>query len=230
MHRWTKKILLFNPNTTRAMTDRMVAVAAKVADQATELIPLTASHGVTYIANHADLARASEVVLETLPLHQAGIDATVIAAFGDPGLIAARGRFKRPVVGMAEAAMLTACMLGKRFSIISFTPAYVAMFGDLVALYRLDGRFAGVRVPDVGFSSVVNVQDELEDVLVALALKAVQDDGADVIIPGGAPLAGLSTRIAGRVPVPIVDPISAAVCQAETLVRLRGSDRRGEVA
>jgi allantoin racemase len=220
------KILLFNPNMTAAMTDRMVKVATQVADPATELVPRTATHGVAYIASSADLARASEVVLETLPQHQAGFDATVIAAFGDPGLLTARQRCKRPVVGMAEAAMLTACMLGRRFSIISFAPGYIPMFSDLVRLYGLDGRFAGVRVPDVGFSSVVDVQDELEEALAALALRAVHEDGADVIIPGGAPLAGLAGRIKDRMPVPIVDPISAAVLQAEALVHLLDASRR----
>jgi Asp/Glu/hydantoin racemase len=43
----------------------------------------------------------------------------IIAAFGDPGLIAARELFNIPIIGLGEAAMLSACLFGKKFSIIS---------------------------------------------------------------------------------------------------------------
>jgi Asp/Glu/hydantoin racemase len=44
----------------------------------------------------------------------------------------------------------------------------------------------------------------------------VEEDGADVLILAGAPLAGLARRIEGQLPVPLVDPIASAVRQAET--------------
>ena len=46
------------------------------------------------------------------------------------------------------------------------------------------------------------------------------NDGADVVILAGAPLAGLANKIRDRVPVPLVDGIQAAVTMAEGLVRL----------
>ena len=45
-----------------------------------------------------------------------------MAAFGDPGLGGAREMMEQPVVGLAEASMLTACMCwGGGFSIVSFS-------------------------------------------------------------------------------------------------------------
>jgi Asp/Glu/hydantoin racemase len=41
------------------------------------------------------------------------------------------------------------------------------------------------------------------------------------VILGGAPLAGLAARIAGRIPVPVVDGVAAATRQAETLAALK---------
>ena len=41
-----------------------------------------------------------------------------------------------------------------------------------------------------------------------------------MIILSGAPLAGLAARVRGQISVPIVDPIAAAVKQAEALARL----------
>ena len=55
---------------------------------------------------------------------------------------------------------------------------------------------------------------------VELAGKVVRDSGADSLIFGGAPLAGLAQRSRDRIPVPIIDPVAAAVKQAEALVAL----------
>jgi Asp/Glu/hydantoin racemase len=41
-----------------------------------------------------------------------------------------------------------------------------------------------------------------------------------VLIFAGAPLAGLAAKVQDRLPLPILDPIAAAVRQAETLVAL----------
>jgi len=40
------------------------------------------------------------------------------------------------------------------------------------------------------------------------------------VILAGVPLAGLAPPVADRVPVPLVDPVAAAVTQAEALVSL----------
>ena len=47
------------------------------------------------------------------------------------------------------------------------------------------------------------------------------EDGADVVILSGAPLAGLAAKVRDRIPVPVVDPVAAAVRQAETLAMLK---------
>ncbi len=57
--------------------------------------------------------------------------------------------------------------------------------------------------------------------LVEACHAAVTEDAADVIILGGAPLAGLAGAIAERVPVPLVDGVAAAMRQAEVLAALR---------
>ena len=56
--------------------------------------------------------------------------------------------------------------------------------------------------------------------LIELALRAVTNDAADVVILAGAPLAGLANKIRDRVPVPLVTSIQAAVVMAEGLVRI----------
>ncbi len=215
------KILLVNPNTSADMTERMVRTAADVLAPDVELVAITATRGMPYIASRAEAVIAGTITLEMLAEHHHGADAVVIGAFGDPGLIAARELFEVPITAMAESAMLTACMLGERFAILTFSRTLVAWYEDAVALGGLEARCAGIRVPDVSFQSVATVQHELEIELIALAERTVKEDGADVIILAGAPLTGLAGRISDRVSVPLIDPLAAAVCQAQTLARLK---------
>ena len=215
------KILLLNPNTTAAVTDLLHAAGSKVASAGTELVPATAARGVPYIATRAEAQIGGAIALEMLAEAGPGIDAAIIAAFGDPGLFGARELFAFPVVGLAEAAMLTACMLGRRFSIVTFAGALAPWYEECVAMHGLASRCAGIRTLDGSFQSISGVQAEKEELLVALANRAVEQDGADVVILSGAPLAGLAAKVRDRIPVPVVDPVAAAVRQAETLAVLK---------
>ena len=215
------RILLLNPNTTQAVTELLLAAGQPAAAAGTELIPLTAARGVPYIATRAEAQIGGAVALEMLAEHHRGADGAIIAAFGDPGLMGARELFDIPIVGMAEAAMLTACMLGRRFAIVTFATALGPWYQECVELHGLTGRLAGIRMLDGAFRSISDVQAEKEALLVDLANRAVTEDGADVVILGGAPLAGLAEKVADRIPVPVVDQIAAAVKQIEALVTLK---------
>jgi Asp/Glu/hydantoin racemase len=215
------RILLLNPNTSVGVTGRMAAVARAVAAPSTEIVPTTAPRGVPYIATRAEALIGAAVALEMLAEAQDGADAVIVAAFGDPGLGGLRELAAVPVIGLAEAAMLTACMLGRRFAIVSFARALGPWYEECVEWHGLRSRLAAIRLTDAAFASVTSVQDEMADEIVEVANRTVAEDGADVVILAGAPLAGLAGRIADRVPIPLVDGVAAAVRQAETLVCLR---------
>lgn len=215
------RILLVNPNTTEAMTQRLVATGRQVADRDTELVPLTAPRGVPYIATRAEAQIGGAIALEMLAEHHRGADAAIIAAFGDPGLTGARELFDLPVIGMAEAAMHAAAQLGRRFAIVTFARALGPWYEDCVALAGMSGHCCGVLMLDEAIRSVPDVQEEKQDLLVALANRAVAEREADVVILGGAPLAGLAAKVADRVPVPLIDQVHAAVKTAEMMVSLK---------
>ncbi|HNW61999.1 MAG TPA: aspartate/glutamate racemase family protein [Piscinibacter sp.] len=215
------RILVLNPNTSTGITDRLMGAARPAAATGTELVALTAPRGFPYIATRAEAQIGGAIAIEMLAEHHAGFDAAIIAAFGDPGLLGARELFDLPVVGMAEAAMLTACMLGKRFAIVTFAQALGPWYEECVETHGLTGRLAGIRMLDGSIGAVSDVQDEKEELLVQLANAAVMQDEADVVILAGAPLAGLAEKVKHRIPVPVVDQMAAAVKQAEALVSLR---------
>ena len=213
------RILLLNPNMTEAVTERLSAAASKAASPGTEIVPATASRGFPYISCKAEAQVAGAIVLEMLAERQGTFDAAIIAAFGDPGLFAARELFDRPVIGMSEAAMLTACMLGKTFGIVSFASAMEAWYVECVESHGLAGRCAGVFCLKESFGSITTVAEEKTEALVALAGEAVAA-GSDVVILAGAPLAGLAADVAHQIGVPVIDQAQAALRQAETLAKL----------
>ncbi len=215
------RILLLNPNTTVAVTDRLLFVGKTVAASGTDLVPLTAKSGVPFIATRAEAQIGGAIALEMLAEHHSSVDAAIIAAFGDPGLMGARELFDIPVVGMAEAAMLAACMAGRRFAIVTFATALGPWFQECVDMHGMTGRCAGIRMLDAAFTAVSDVQEEKEALLIELAQRTVVETAADVIILGGAPLAGLAAKVKDRIPVPVIDQVQAAVKMAETMVALR---------
>lgn len=214
------KILVANPNTSTGVTERLVAAGKLVASPGTELLPMTAPRGVPYIATRAEAAIGSAVMLEMLAEKRGTFDAAICAAFGDPGLGGARELFDFPIVGMAEAAMLVACTLGRKFAIVSFAKALEPWFAEIVDWHGMSGRCAAIQMLDSAFTNINDVAEEKEQLLVDLANRVVTHNGADVVILAGAPLAGLATKLRERVPVPLVDGIQAAVTMAEGLVRL----------
>ncbi len=211
------KLLVLNPNTSESVTERIAAAARAAASPGTEIVPMTAQWGVPYIVTRAEAAIATCAALEVMAEHVDGHDAIVLAAFGDPGLDAARELMPVPVIGLSEGSMLTACMLARRFSLVSISPDFTPWYRDSVERLGLQSRLASVRALEEGFDSIAHVQEEKEAMLLSLCRRAAEDDGADIVILAGAPLAGLAARLTGRVPIPVLDGVAAAVRQAEAL-------------
>jgi len=215
------KILFANPNTTQSVTDRMAVVARAAASPGTEILAVTGQVGVPYIATRAEAAVAARETMELMANHAPGCDAAIVAAFADPGLGGAKEMLDIPVIGLAEAAMLTACMLGRRFSIVTFATALGPWYREAVEYHLLTSRLASIRCLDSPFKDIAKVPDENAAQLAELCERVVREDEADVIILGGGPLAGLAERIKNQVAVPLVDCVAAAIRQAEALVALQ---------
>jgi Asp/Glu/hydantoin racemase len=213
--------LLVNPNTTAAVTETILERAREAAGPGTELRAVTASFGAPYVMTREENRTAAQATLAALAAHAGAYDGAVIAAFSDPGLAEARARLPVPVVGIAEAAMLTACMLGSRFSVLAIAPRLVPVFREQAEAYGLGARLASVRALDWPAEDVIRRPDAVADALATLGQAAVTKDDARVLILGGAPLARLHQRLADRFDVPLLEGLGCAVRQVELLVSLR---------
>jgi allantoin racemase len=214
------RLLLINPNISESVTALIESEARRAASPGTTLTAVTASFGVAYIETRFEALVGGYAAACLAGEHAAGHDAVIVAAFGDPGLAALREALPMPVVGLTESALATACLLGSRFSIVAISRRIVGWYRDTVQTCGLSDRLAGFRFLDAPLRDAGSVQEDHERALEALCLQAVREDGADVVILAGAPLAGLGRRIRDRVPVPLVDGVSSAVRHAETLASL----------
>ncbi len=168
---------------------------------------------------------AQQFVLGGLAAERDGFDAYAICTIPDAGLQDARSLINIPVVGYGESAMLVACMLGRRFGILNFIEEIGPMLADNAQRYGLESRFAGVR--HVGFTfhdlaAAFDAPQALIESFEAAARRLIQD-GADVIIPGEAPLCVmLATQGINRVDeVPVLDAFSTTLKMAEFFVDLK---------
>jgi Asp/Glu/hydantoin racemase len=225
------RLLLINPNISDSVSALIRAEAERSAAPGTTVEVLTAPFGVAYIETRFEALIGAYAAAQLAAEHHQRFDAVVVAAFGDPGLAGLREALPCPVTGLSEAALASACLLGQRFSIVAISQRIRAWYRETVQHMGLDGRLASIRGLDEPLADIGNVQGSQGERLVALAERCVDEDGADVIVLAGAPLAGLARSLSGRLPVPVVDGVSSAVRHAESLLALQpGRAARGSFA
>lgn len=225
------RLLLINPNISTSVSELIRAEAERSAAPGTTVQVLTAPFGVAYIETRFEALIGAYATAQLAAEHHEAADAVVVAAFGDPGLAGLREALPIPVTGLTEAALASACLLGQRFSIVAISQRIRAWYRETVQHIGLESRLASIRGLDEPLADIGHVQSNQGERLVALAERCVAEDGADVIVLAGAPLAGLARSLRGRLPVPVVDGVSSAVRHAESLVALQpGSARLGSFA
>ena len=212
------KILIYNPNTSESITNTLYVTAKLVVSEGTTLVPMTAKKGFPYISTKVEAQITGTLVLEKIAEIHSQYDAIIIAAFGDPGLIPAKTLFNLPIIGLGEAAMLSACLIGKKFSIISFTNAMASWYEESVEVLGLQSRYAGFRAIDGVNLTIDKIQTLQKKSLIESAKLAINIDGGEVVIFAGAPLSGFKKIDQKKISVPVIDCAEAAVKQAESAV------------
>ncbi len=225
------KLLVVNPNISESVSKLIGDEARRAASPGTDITMLTAPFGVAYIETRFEALIGAYATANVVAEHWRGHDAVIVAAFGDPGAAGLREALDIPVVGLTEAALASACLLGNRFSIVAISRRIRAWYRETVESNGLAGRLASIRSLDQPLKDIGSVQDDHARQLRDLCIATVEEDGADAIILAGAPLAGLARAIKAELPVPVVDGVSSAVRHAETLVNLNpGIARAGSFA
>jgi Asp/Glu/hydantoin racemase len=206
------RLLLINPNTSRAATETMAAIARTALPEGASLATFTAPFGAPLITSEALLATAKDAVLTLVPeLRAAPCEGVIVAAFADPGLAELRAALVSPVTGIAEAGMMEAAEGERAFAVVSPIPELQKLIADYAAGLGL-GRFYLGSVLTLGDPCALVADDQrLVEALAVACDKAVRDLGAEAIVIGGGPLAVAARALQGSIAVPLVEPVPAAV-------------------
>lgn len=174
-------------------------------------------------------------LLEGLAAGEAeGCHVALIACGNDPGLVPARDLLSIPVVGITEAALLTACQIGRRFGIVTMDEASVHMVERNLRLSGLEDRAVGVRpVRSPGFyesgvewfSDAAYLREKIVPRFEETARTLIAD-GADVIVTACGNYAAFSVHGYGMISGTQV-PVIEALATGTHMARMLGDLRRG---
>ena len=199
--------------------------------------PTTDLHvaGITEVGGVGDQYRylefleTAEVLQNVGRAVQEGYDAILIGNIADPGLREAREIADIPVLGLCETAMHVACMMGASFGFVTINEKFTPRIVENVDRAGLRTRFAGAarmdiaRLTDLGPAFEPGEAQDRTLAQFHAAAAALEDKGAEVIIPAGGVVMALLARLGIHATpggVPVLNGITTLVTMGEAAVRL----------
>jgi Asp/Glu/hydantoin racemase len=138
-----------------------------------------------------------------------GFAAVCIDTMSDSGVAALRSVLDIPVFGPGKSSMLAALMLGDRFSVLAMASRWKPLYKKALDELGLHHKCASVRAIEVAPDNQALLSGKEEDVfplLEAAARRAIDEDGAEVIILGSTTMHQSHAWLSQRLPVPIINP------------------------
>jgi allantoin racemase len=209
------KALVINPNTSMAMTAEIEQTAEKVFQPPWNCVVSAAPGGPESLESWSDYHLASIAILPLLEKHS-DVDGVVLACFGDPGLFLLKETCAVPVVGIAEASMSLALLLGARFGILAGMRRAVELMDSMVHTYCLDSRYAGTVSLDMRVLDFDKNRTATLDIL-EQASQQLRSNGAEVLLLGCAGLTAFVDDLQSRLEMPVIDPVEAGCRMLQTI-------------
>lgn len=112
------KILIINPNSDLEMTEAIQKTADNFAEGEFEVVCKATPAAPKFIETYEDEIKATPGMIQLVREYEDKFDAFIIACHCDPNLDVIKEITRKPVVGIGEASMKIASMLGHSFSVI----------------------------------------------------------------------------------------------------------------
>lgn len=214
------RILIVNPNTSAEFSNKIRATATKYCQAETSVEVLNPTIGPRWIDGRYEEMLSAPQTVQLVLENESAYDGFVIACYSaHSSIYAAREITSKPVVGIAEASMLMATLLGDKFSIVTSGPRWKPLLEQDVARIGLGARCASVRCADLATADLERMDEtRIEELLLAEARAAVEKDGAEVICLGCAGMAGFDKKLENTIGVPVLDGVVCAAKLVENLV------------
>ena len=210
------KALVINPNTSQSMTAEIEETATRVFQAPWGCEVLAAPAGPESLESWTDYHLASVCVLPLVESYQAEVDGIVLACFGDPGLYLLKEYCEVPVIGIAEASMSLAILLGAKFGILAGMRRAVELMDSMVRTYGLEARYAGTESLETRVLDFDKDRGKTLERLASTSLK-LRERGAEVLLLGCAGLTNFVGALQEKVEMPVIDPVEAGCRVLQTV-------------
>jgi allantoin racemase len=180
--------------------------------------------GPVNYSSHHDFVLADASIFEAgCRAQQEGFAAVCIDTMSDSGVAALRSVLDIPVFGPGKVSILSALMLGDRFSILTMASRWKPLYKKALDELGMHHKCASVRAIEVSPDNQALLSGKEEEVfplLEAAAMKAIEIDGADVIILGSTTMHQAHAHLQARLPVPVINPGPLSYKIAESMLAL----------
>ncbi len=210
------RALVINPNTSLAITASIRATAERVLRPPWSCVVVHAPAGPESLESWRDYHLASVCILPLLRDYP-DVDGIVLACFGDPGLYLLKEVAMVPVVGIAEASMSLALLLGGKFGILAGMRRAMELMDSMVRTYGLESRYAGTYPLNMRVLDFEKHRAKTLDTL-EKAGRVLKERGADVLLLGCAGLTGFAPDLEARIHMTVIDPVEAGCRLLQALV------------
>lgn len=208
------RICILNPNSSEEMTEVIQRNARAFAADEFEVDCIRNIGAPEFIGCYEDIFQCTAGMVEVVKRRQECYDAFIVACHSDPALDLLKEISSKPVVGICEASVKLATMLGHRFSIISTGQRPIPEKEALCRKYGVGPFLASVVGPQEFSSS----WKEAEGFLSA-GKKAIDRDHAEVLVLGCAGMGHITKRMESELGVPVLDGVVCALIVASGFVR-----------
>jgi allantoin racemase len=199
------RLAVLHVNTNPAGVDELSeSVAAALPAEATFEV-LCAKRGAESVESYADEAIAAAEVCE-LVRGNPSFDAYLVGCFSDPGVDAARELTTAPVVGVSEAAYVSACLIARRFAVLTTLRRGVPELEDSLRERGIAHRCVAVVATDVPVADHGPQNPDSTRALIDAGRRSLSL-GAEALVLACAGMAGVGRAVAEAVGLPVCDGV-----------------------
>ncbi|THX19735.1 hypothetical protein D6D17_01112 [Aureobasidium pullulans] len=220
------RVLVVNPNASKFMTDKCIDMVKPTLAPDVEVIGFTSPEPApTAVEGNFDGVMSAAAAMRALIPIAHEYDAFLVACYSDHALIRMlREEFDQPSIGIMEASLFAARILGNRFGLIATSKRSKAMHEDSIRHYGFDGFCSGVGSCNLGVLDFdLKSEEEVLSIMCGVA-KDLVAQGADCLTLGCAGMTKLKKAVEDAVgeDVQVIDGVLAGVQHLSGLVRMGG--------
>ena len=171
----------------------------------------------------------AEVIENAIRAEREGFDAFLVGNIADPGLHEIRELVRIPALGLCETSLHLACMMGRRYGMVTINPKFNTRIMENIKFYGLTEQLASVQrmaIPKITSLGEGFAPGPAQDAIIGQFTEAGRkciEEGAEVLIAAGGVVMQLLSHAGIREidGAPILDGVPALIKMGEMAVKLQ---------